>query len=846
MDIQTNTTIDIISNADLLNYELDNFKNYKSAFNKYNVLYDNYDNELRELNNYEHVFREACMCFKYFENIHHNLKKVNELDKNTKERILESSEMTKEIVDEIRKLKKEKYDISKKEKIYEKILEEYSLSSLCYNILTDLKISLDIEFFEHLKHFEYTKENIIKLLNENSSEKIYKFYSKHYNQILNKACKKMCLYIIRESNHFFYKKGRKIINLLLCNVYEEKDKRKIIIKNYVGNFSLITKMCYKIIVENIEYFNMCLSNFVHYRKKVIKKNYQDLIANKYKTTTKKMNIQELDDENDYSTQYIKNFFSIIYYLITLEDNFLKIFLLFNNYYASTTVPYISAHVENMHNNLYDIVDTLYIPYTHFVETNLNIYPKSYESCYELFHILSVFIYKLKQFQDNYEINDDIKNIIMEYSTKTIAHNINKNEHSTLKIQNGNGKDYSFLQQDYELILTKKNRNSSSFLCDPSNNITDTVQKMFLNDNNIVLNKRNKENVHANKFSNPENTIWENDPYTEKTENLKKAERNVIQQVEHENNEYIIDDNKCYSMNDSNSNKHNKDKNNAENVNGKNKMKEGSNSRRSNLGDYNKSIEKIISIEKYNCKILSYTQKIQKKVENEFFSLWQQDVVTFYLNKTTKIEDPNFLDNTLFCIKKILNCLNNVYSIYKNRALLETSNNEQNFQSVLDITINPLINNCLKNKNQNVETDYIFIVNIFIFIQDSIKIFEGSSKYCDLLTIIIDEKKEKILQLENFHIMSYLQMDKYCIEHEKKKIDEIKYIVENFYKFVFSEKFNNFNIINKIESNDVKNDLKLAILNNLHKAYVNIYDLYSTEFSMTYTPEQIKDLLLKNY
>ncbi|KOB89719.1 hypothetical protein PFDG_05272 [Plasmodium falciparum Dd2] len=59
--------------------------------------------------------------------------------------------MTHEILDEIHKLQNVPYDIRVKQKMYNRVLEEYSLRPCCYSNLTEGKRSLNIEFFEHLK-----------------------------------------------------------------------------------------------------------------------------------------------------------------------------------------------------------------------------------------------------------------------------------------------------------------------------------------------------------------------------------------------------------------------------------------------------------------------------------------------------------------------------------------------------------------------------------------------------------------------------------------------------------------------------------------------------------------------
>ncbi|SBT42117.1 hypothetical protein, conserved [Plasmodium ovale wallikeri] len=844
MDVHVGEDLDLSVNSDMVKDELDNFNCYKSDFNKYDVLYDEKDVELKQLSLYEERLKKLSSCINHFEHVQCKLKEINELDVNRREQIFQSNEMTNEIVDEINKLKKEKYDISKKEIIYDKMLEEYSLSPLCYNNLTDIKISINIDFFEYLKQFEYTKENIIKLLNENSSDKISKFYSKHYNKILNNACKKMCLYIIRENNDF-YKKMNKIVNLLLCPIFEEQEKRKIIIKNCIQYFTPITKLCYTFITENIEYFNMCLSSLLHFRKKLLTKNYHDLVTINYKTIKKKKNL-EIDIKDD-SIQIFKNFFSIIYYLITLEDIFLKILLLFNYYYTSVTITYITAHVENMHNNLYNIIDVLFIPCKNFLETNINIHPKSYDACYELFHILDIFIFKLKQFQNNYELNNYIRETIEEYATEKIrihdAPNENRSNENKISNEIINNDDFSFLRcRDFMPVKKKENE---SYPVGDINNVSGTLQRVLQSESDTpnaeneshAEKDQNEETPHTSNVDNRVDDKHGDDTYTSNGEPHGKAQNERIDQAECNETKHASSKNN--SVNKIASHAYSNNRSSVDDAEGSSIMEVSQN----NDELSNKIRGKSSAEQKYNCKILSYIQKLQKNIENEFIAIWQQDVVTFFLNKVTKVEDPNYYDSTLFCIKKIFNSLNNVYSIYKNSSHFRTYNNEMNFQNVLDITINPLINNSLKNKNRNVESDYIFIVNIFTFIQENIKKFEGYTKYYDLLTIIMDEKKEKIVELEKSNLMGYLKMDK--IKEHEKNVNEIKLIIDNFYKFAFSDKLNIFHVINKIESIDIKNGMKCAIFNYMYDVYVSIYEAYANKVTMIYTPLQIKDVLLKS-
>ncbi|KNC37914.1 hypothetical protein PFLG_02235 [Plasmodium falciparum RAJ116] len=361
MDLENDNNHGFSLDYDLLHKQLEELPYYKKEFNKYDVFCFKEEKELSELLAYENEIKKSCNYFTHFENIHKNIKRIYELDEDTKEKILETNEMTHEILDEIHKLKKVQYDIRVKEKMYNKILEEYSLSPLSYSNLTDLKISLNIEFFEHLKQFEYTKENIIKLLNEDGSENLSKFYSKHYNKIMIIACRKISIYIIKENNNF-YRRNNKILNLLFCNINEEFVKREEIILSYIQNLLPITKLSYKIIIENIEYFNLCLNNFLNLRKKYLKINYQNYMSNNCKFINKENSIDiEPRQKHDFIKMF-KNFFLVLYYFIVLEDNFLKIFFSFNFYFTNDIIPYISANIENVHNNLYNIIDTLFIPY----------------------------------------------------------------------------------------------------------------------------------------------------------------------------------------------------------------------------------------------------------------------------------------------------------------------------------------------------------------------------------------------------------------------------------------------------------------------------------------------------
>ncbi|KJP86356.1 hypothetical protein AK88_03989 [Plasmodium fragile] len=831
-DVQICEDPDSLGNVNEVSDTVGNFNNCGGTFNKYSVLYDEEDKELKELDKFENMFKETNVCLTHFENIQNDLKKVNELDKNAEEKILESSKMTSGIVEEMNKLKTQKYAIRKKEKMYDKILKQYSLSPLSYNNLTDINVSLNIAFFEDLKQFEYTKENIIKLLNENSTDKVSKFYSKHYSKILNKTCKKMCLYVIRENNNY-YKRTNKVTDLLLCSISEEKEKRKIMIKNYVQNCSPLTKLCYKIIIENMEYFNICFTNFLHFRIKLLKRNYNNLVSSHGSNIVGTNNFSEGGEfhPTDDSIEIFKNFFSTMYYLIMSEDHFFKILLLFNYYYANVAIPYIAAHVENMHNNLYTIIDSLFVPYSHFIDTNLNSYPKSYDTCYELFHIVNLFIFKLKEFQNNCEITQDVKDIIRENSIEMIRCNpgLNDSQSSFSNVQSGVFLHENSFLENYKINPGKGIRGRNSILWDLPSSTPDGTQSKLASESRIdqtneekFLNDEPVNNINT-KYSHNEADIDEINNVeivpnvVEEQGSLDQAERGDGKG--NSTNELVIpqsDDESVSSVEDAQTSRN-----------------------RSELG------EKNIGAEKYNCKLLSYTQRIQKKIENEFIGLWQKDVVTFYLSKITKVDEPNYYDNTLSVIKKIFSALNHVYSIYRrNSALFGSHSNEQNFQNVLDITINPLINNSLKNKNQNVETDYIFIINIFVFMQENVQMFEGSSKYYDLLGIIVHEKMEKVLELENKNLFAYLKLDKIRKGKESNK-KEIKLILENFYKFAFSEKFNDFPVVNKIQSSHVKKDMQVAIFNNIHKEYVQIYEMHSKKVNMLYSPDQIKDVLLKN-
>ncbi|SOV83686.1 conserved Plasmodium protein, unknown function [Plasmodium sp. gorilla clade G3] len=872
MDFENDNNHGFSLDYDLLHKQLEELPYYKKGFNKYDVFCFNEEKELNELFVYENEIKKSCNYFTHFENIHKNVKRIYELDEDTKEKILETNEMTYEILDEIHKLKKEQYDIRVKEKMFNKILEEYSLSPLSYSNLTDLKISLNIEFFEHLKQFEYTKENIIKLLNEDGSEKLSKFYSTHYNKIMIIACRKISIYIIKEINNF-YRRNNKIINLLFCNMNEEFVKREKMIISYIQNLLPITKLSYKIIIENIEYFNLCLNNFLNLRKKYLKISYQNYMSNNYKSINKENSLDiEPREKHDFIKMF-KNFFLVLYYFIILEDNFLKIFFSFNFYFTNDIIPYISANIDNAHNNLYNIIDTLFIPYKYFLDTNLNIYAKSYESCYELFHILNIFILKLKHFQNTYEINDIIKNIIKKYAQRNndtynalICYNLSKSKlYLPRKMSNYNNNnnnndddDDNIKEESIKINKNKMKENDMNNISD--NNLNGAYQNIRDVKNNYELDK-NLDELDNNKmkkiltqhgqlsevgiessYMNEESNQYIEDRQINVTKNNIHSEEYIsnindepiLDVKEGDNIEFYNKPNEDHDVSENNNEKYNK-------VN----QKEKGNMQLSN-NDKNKSSYYVDNIkEKYNCKLLNYTLKIQKNIENEFISIWQRDVVSFYLNKITKNENSNNFEDTLFYIKKILNSLKNVYSIYKMYTLYAKDMKEQNFQNVLDITINPLINNCLKNQNSVVHNHYVFIVNMFTFIQGSIKNLEGASKYCELLTIIIDENINNLLkiELENFKIKLELdKLEKMDQENLKEDTEELKAFVDNFYKFIFSEKNNIFLTIHKIVSDIIKDNIKNNLFEYIYKEYINLYDKYSNKFKFTYTPEQIKCLL----
>lgn len=863
MDLENDNNHGFSLDYDLLHKQLEELPYYKKEFNKYDVFCFKEEKELSELLAYENEIKKSCNYFTHFENIHKNIKRIYELDEDTKEKILETNEMTHEILDEIHKLKKVQYDIRVKEKMYNKILEEYSLSPLSYSNLTDLKISLNIEFFEHLKQFEYTKENIIKLLNEDGSENLSKFYSKHYNKIMIIACRKISIYIIKENNNF-YRRNNKILNLLFCNINEEFVKREEIILSYIQNLLPITKLSYKIIIENIEYFNLCLNNFLNLRKKYLKINYQNYMSNNCKFINKENSIDiEPRQKHDFIKMF-KNFFLVLYYFIVLEDNFLKIFFSFNFYFTNDIIPYISANIENVHNNLYNIIDTLFLPYKYFLDTNLNIYAKSYESCYELFHILNIFILKLKQFQNIYEINDIIKNIIIKYAQRNndtyntlIYYNLSKSKlYLPSKIYNNNNNNIK--EEDIKMDTNKMKENRINNISD--NNLNGTYPNIREVKNNYQLDK-NMEELDINKMNTKQKTqdgqisqVGIESSYMNKESN-QFIEDKLINVTKNNlyNEKYIGNTNDKPTL-DVKDGDHVEfyNKPNEDNVSEKNEEKYDkiNEKQKENIqlrnNDKNKSNYYVDSInEKYNCKLLNYTLKIQKNIENEFISIWQRDVVSFYLNKITKKENSNNFEDTLFYIKKILNSLKNVYSIYKMYALYAKDMKEQNFQNVLDITINPLINNCLKNQNSVVHNHYVFIVNIFTFIQDSIKNLEGASKYCELLTIITDENINKLfkMELENLKIKLELdKLEKMNQDNLKQDTEELKAFVDNFYKFVFSEKHNIFLTIHKIVSDIIKDNIKNNLFEYIHKEYIILYNKYSSKFKFTYTPEQIKCIL----
>lgn len=107
----------------------------------------------------------------------------------------------------------------------------------------------------------------------------------------------------------------------------------------------------------------------------------------------------------------------------------------------------------------------------------------------------------------------------------------------------------------------------------------------------------------------------------------------------------------------------------------------------------------------------------------------------------------------------------------------------------------------------------------------------------------DELKLFKMELENLKIKLELdKLEKMNQDNLKQDTEELKAFVDNFYKFVFSEKHNIFLTIHKIVSDIIKDNIKNNLFEYIHKEYIILYNKYSSKFKFTYTPEQIKCIL----
>lgn len=815
MNLQQNVPIENEEkiNQELLLKELIEFTTKKNVFKKYDVLYNECEHEMNEIDQWERMIWKSNQCLKYFEHIEEGLKKISELEKESDNIISQSMKLTCNLIDDVKKVKKEKQLIRKKEKIYKQIIQEYGLSPSCFSNLTDPKVAITVEFFENVKEFEYIKENVIELLNDQGSDQMNKFYPKYYHIISNAICKKMCLYILKENNKIF-RNNKKVIDLLLCSVSKERELRKELIYSWVLKFSPLTKLCYRTVLENPDYFNTCLNNFFLLRKIELKRNYQNLV-NKIYNSESKEKWSEVNVKKDFM-EIFKNVLSIIYYLMVVEDQFFKILLLFTNYYKNETEPYIEIHLDNMNNILYNITDVLLAPYKIFLEENIKAYPKNYETCYELYQLFTVFVFKLKEFQ-NMSVHDEIIIGILKDCFSKEANTKDMEKH--------------FIKRKNEKISRKN-----------SNSCRDSIS-------NVIWNEigRQKENTEKGNTEKNQETY---DPTIDPKQEVKSLDINKESDKDIINNSIEIstcsniDQNGKDPLNPHIQKDHLSEDTNAYIEINKNKEDslESCNENKSKSTLSKENMDNTHLLEKYNSKILNYTIKIQKKLENEFIIIWQQEVVSFYLSNIDKKENEEPFKNTMLYFKKIMNTLNKMYLLCKKSDFYDKAD-ESYFQNVLDITINPLINYCLKNWNHPLESNYIIIINIFTFIQDTIATYEGSEKYCHLIKIIIEEKGNQIIQLENSNIRKMIEMDK-INNRETNKIEDYKQIINNMYKFAFSEQCTQCTILNKITSVEIQNKLRSNIYEEVVKEYTKLYELNIKNMDFTYTPEQFKDCLFK--
>ena len=710
--------------------------------------------------------------------------------------------------------------------------------------------TIEIEHYKNfIKSYRAFSIVIINYLNEN----VIKYINEHSENIIKN---------INNYSDSFYNNSKKILEPL-TNLFENNLKNDLIeINNKIKDY------CEKNFNEIIENLN---TNFFNVLNEILedinKENNNDFnnINNEINSTLSESinkyvdDIKNLIDEtNKYinaSTSHVNNLksyqkVSVNFYYQT-KDIFNKInsaFNLFDKNLINSNFKiksFIFSEILNQDelNNLFNKIDNIIdIISENKIKLNDNFIDneKNFRKIYK--NIIKSFLNKTNQFYNEYESNENIKNI--ENTINKLKESFNEDYKKLIdliesKINYYN--NYKIYFSDIEKISLLENETFHIKLISFKNNIIDAL-------NNFTLNNFNEYENDLNLIDEEIEKLIEN--LNEENNNIQNNLNNVILLFEKISSENFINDylNNFKNVFDNN--------NNNENDNFLNKIINNYYSfvDENVISKYNKTIEDIINnsldkylelpedlikkIEYFSSQIDKNTENLSNKIKFELKEKINEKLLQIILKNKNKISNlTNFLMK-----KNHLFHLNNFYNKceqYKNNLNSMASNLNSKIDSIL---LNLNINDLIKQKEEELNSSIKSLTNNLmkkfknLFCLNEKNEYDSECSKAEIKKMDINEiehyKKFKLREnLNQILFTKYYINNLFNINDNLNEFSNEKFFAlfkENFNKNLFNIEIKKFiNNFNSEEMNNIKKEIE-SIKKIIKDNFINNYNINNNE------------------
>ena len=200
------------------------------------------------IKNQQSILKQYQPTIKQLKNIEIKLQKLNELTKETNDKVNKNFEFSNDLTLEVNNLNKDKKLIGLKKSLLINFKEKFTLNEYEEFVLNSG--DLNEEFFEILKRAEQINENCSILLSLDNPQLGLKIIAKS-NQIINRAIDRIVNYT----------------NKTLDNLYSLNSKSRLVILHN----------CFRFLQNKLNYFNSIVSTFSESRSKVLSDELQKQI-----------------------------------------------------------------------------------------------------------------------------------------------------------------------------------------------------------------------------------------------------------------------------------------------------------------------------------------------------------------------------------------------------------------------------------------------------------------------------------------------------------------------------------------------------------------------------------------